>query len=100
MGAADCILLTKPPNRPIHTDPYFLQGVWVDHTNMRYACCSHEFRANKCVEIVCSRMLYEHKIIVHMDGIDANVMKIKPPLVITKEDCTQLVQALDSILSN
>lgn len=46
-----------------------------------------------------SRMLHEHKIIIHVDGIEANVIKIKPPLVISKADCTHLLQALDSCLA-
>ena len=44
-------------------------------------------------------MLNEHKVIIHVDGVDYNVIKLKPPLVVTKEDCTHIVQALDSVLS-
>lgn len=45
-------------------------------------------------------MLKEHRIIIQVDGVKLNVIKIKPPLVITKEDCTHFVQALDSILTS
>ena len=49
--------------------------------------------------LVLPRMLHEHKIISHVDGMELNVIKIKPPLVFSKEDCTHFVQSLDSILS-
>lgn len=49
---------------------------------------------------LCLRILDEHKIIVHVDGVTYNVIKIKPPLVVTKEDCIQFVEALDSVLSS
>ena len=45
------------------------------------------------------RMLCDHKVIIHVDGVKASVIKIKPPLVLTKEDCTYLLQALDSCFS-
>ena len=48
----------------------------------------------------CCRLLQEHKIIAHMDGIKPNVLKIKPPLVVTREDCTHIIQALDSTLTS
>ena len=51
-------------------------------------------------EIYYLRMLHEHKIIVHVDGVYANVFKIKPPLVVTKDDCTHILQALDSVLAS
>ena len=45
-------------------------------------------------------MLHEHKIIIHVDGVYLNVIKIKPPLVINREDCAHLVHALDQVLSS
>jgi 4-aminobutyrate aminotransferase-like enzyme len=48
----------------------------------------------------CCRLLYEHKIIVNVDGMELNVIKIKPPLVFTKEDCIHFMESLDIVLSN
>lgn len=45
-------------------------------------------------------MLHDHRIIVHVDGIKPNVLKIKPPLVVSKDDCTHILQALDSTLAS
>ena len=45
------------------------------------------------------RMLEDHKIILNIDGLDLNIIKIKPPMVMTKEDCTFFLQALDSCLA-
>ena len=44
-------------------------------------------------------MLLDHKIIVLADGIHGNVIKLKPPMVVTKEDCDGIVQAVDSVLT-
>ena len=44
-------------------------------------------------------MLLDHKIIVLADGIYGNVLKIKPPMVLTREDCDHFVQAVDSVLT-
>ena len=44
-------------------------------------------------------MLLDHKIIVLADGIHGNVIKLKPPMVVTKEDCDGIVQAMDSVLT-
>ena len=44
-------------------------------------------------------MLLDHKIIVLADGIHGNIIKLKPPMVVTKEDCDAIVQAMDSVLT-
>ena len=43
-------------------------------------------------------MLVKHQIIAYVDGIHGNVFKIKPPLIVTREDCVRILGALDSIL--
>ena len=55
--------------------------------------------SDRVLFLVLPRMLHEHKIIMNVDGMELNVIKIKPPLVFSKEDCTHFVQSLDSILS-
>ena len=45
------------------------------------------------------RMLLDHRIVVNADGIYGNVLKIKPPIVLTREDCDQFIQAVDSVLT-
>lgn len=44
-------------------------------------------------------MLVDHKIIILADGVHGNVIKYKPPMVVTKEDCDHIVQAMDSVLT-
>ncbi|KAL5464008.1 hypothetical protein EMCRGX_G032964 [Ephydatia muelleri] len=44
-------------------------------------------------------MLNEHKIIVSTDHVYGNVLKFRPPLCITKEDCQHIVDSLDSVLT-
>ena len=54
---------------------------------------------NCYIELFCFRMLLDHKIIVLADGIHGNVIKLKPPMVVTKEDCDGIIQAMDSMLT-
>lgn len=42
--------------------------------------------------------LRDHRILVSTDGPDENVLKIKPPLVFTKDDAERLVDTLDRVL--
>lgn len=51
------------------------------------------------LSIVFCRMLLDHKIIVLADGIHGNVIKYKPPMVVTKEDCDHIIQAMDAVLT-
>jgi len=44
-------------------------------------------------------MLLDHQIIVLADGQHHNVIKLKPPLCISKADCTHIVQAMDQVLT-
>ena len=46
------------------------------------------------------RLLLKHHIIVLADGVYGNVIKFKPPLCISKEDCTHIIQSLDSVLNS
>lgn len=43
--------------------------------------------------------LRAHRILTSVDGADANVLKIKPPLVFDEDDADRLVEALDRILA-
>ena len=43
-------------------------------------------------------MLIDHQIIALADGMYDNVIKIKPPMVVTMEDCKSIVKALDEVL--
>ena len=43
-------------------------------------------------------MLLKHRIMIKEDGLDHNVIKIKPPLCFTKENADTLVQAFEDIL--
>lgn len=54
---------------------------------------------NCYIELFRFRMLLDHKIIVLADGIHGNVIKLKPPMVVTKEDCDGIIQAMDSMLT-
>lgn len=44
-------------------------------------------------------MLLNHKIICLADGIHGNVIKYKPPMVLTKEDCDHIIRSTDSVLA-
>ena len=44
-------------------------------------------------------MLLDHKIIVLADGIHRNVIKFKPPLSISKKDCTAIIRGVDAVLT-
>lgn len=46
------------------------------------------------------RMLLKHRIMIKEDGMDRNVIKIKPPLCFTKENADTLVQALEDTLKD
>jgi 4-aminobutyrate aminotransferase-like enzyme len=46
------------------------------------------------------RMLLKHQIMIKEDGLDHNVIKIKPPLCFTKENADTLVQALEDTLKD
>ena len=43
--------------------------------------------------------LREHRVLAGLEGPDNNILKIRPPLCIEPEDITQLINALDSVLS-
>lgn len=45
------------------------------------------------------RMLLDHRIIMLVDGMHRNVIKIKPPLTISKKDCSAILQGMDAILT-
>jgi hypothetical protein len=47
--------------------------------------------------LFCGRMREEH-ILISADGPDCNVIKIKPPLVFTKENVDEVISALDRVL--
>jgi 4-aminobutyrate aminotransferase-like enzyme len=44
------------------------------------------------------RALLEHNVLLKEDGVDHNVIKIKPPLCFTKENADQLIRAIDQSL--
>ena len=46
------------------------------------------------------RLASEHHILTLTDGLDDNVIKIKPPLCITNENVDYFVTCLDAILSS
>ena len=45
-------------------------------------------------------MLREHKVIVLADGVHGNVIKIKPPMVISQDDCRAIIEGFDAILTS
>lgn len=51
------------------------------------------------VMLISCRMLLNHKIIVLADGVHGNVIKFKPPMVIAKKDCDNIIRAMDSVLT-
>ena len=46
------------------------------------------------------RLASEHHILTLTDGLDDNVIKIKPPLCITNENVDHFITCLDAILSS
>jgi len=55
-------------------------------------------KANKvCAQYVIQRMREEH-ILVSADGPECNVIKLKPPMVFTKENADEVVSTLDRVL--
>jgi len=56
-------------------------------------------KANKeCAQIVLQRMR-EENILLSADGPEGNVLKIKPPMVFTKENVDELISVLDRVLT-
>ncbi len=47
--------------------------------------------------IFCS-LLIDHQIIAHADNIYNNVINIKPPMVVSREDCESVAEALEQVL--
>lgn len=43
-------------------------------------------------------MLLKHQIMIKEDGLDHNVIKIKPPLCFTKENADTLIKALENVI--
>ncbi|KAJ8948390.1 hypothetical protein NQ314_008430 [Rhamnusium bicolor] len=52
---------------------------------------------NKCAQYVLQRMRDEH-ILISIDGPHSNIIKIKPPMVFTKENVDEVLTTLDRIL--
>nr|CAH7728947.1 unnamed protein product [Callosobruchus chinensis] len=50
-----------------------------------------------CAEYVRQRMREEH-ILISLDGPESNIIKLKPPMVFSKENVKEVVAALDSVL--
>ena len=46
------------------------------------------------------RMLLEHSVLIQGDGLDNNVLKIKPPLVFSMAHANTLLQALEECLQH
>lgn len=44
-------------------------------------------------------MLLQERVLIQADGLDNNVIKIKPPLIFTLRDADRLLQALDRSLT-
>ena len=49
--------------------------------------------------LIC-RLVAEHKILSLLDGAHENILKLKPPLCVTKEDIDYFIMCLDAVLSN
>ncbi len=49
--------------------------------------------------IIFIRLVSEYKILTITDGLDNNVLKIKPPICISKQDIDYFISSLDAILS-
>ena len=41
----------------------------------------------------------DHKILLKEDGVDQNVIKIKPPIIFTLDHAKKLLTAIDSVLT-
>ena len=46
------------------------------------------------------RMASEHKILILVDGVDYNVIKVKPPMCFTKENADYFLKSFDEVLSS
>ena len=49
--------------------------------------------------VLLSRALLDHHVLIKEDGVDHNVIKIKPPLCFNKENADSLIDALDQSLA-
>jgi ethanolamine-phosphate phospho-lyase len=47
-----------------------------------------------------AKMLLRDKIMVMQDGLDNNVLKIKPPMCFTRANADFLIQSLDAVLTD
>ena len=52
---------------------------------------------NSCLYHFC-RVMLKHRILLMNDGLDHNVIKIKPPLCFTKDNADAVLQAIDETL--
>lgn len=46
-----------------------------------------------------SRVMLNHRILIMNDGLDRNVIKVKPPLCFTLDNADSLLHAIDDTLS-
>lgn len=46
------------------------------------------------------RLLLDHHVILKEDGLDYNIIKIKPPLCFTKENADTIVGAIDKTITD
>lgn len=46
------------------------------------------------------RALVDHKVMLKEDGVDNNVIKIKPPICFTERNASQLIEAIDKSLQS
>jgi ethanolamine-phosphate phospho-lyase len=54
----------------------------------------------KLAKDVVAKMLLRDKIMVMQDGLDNNVLKIKPPMCFTRANADSLLQSLDAVLTD
>ena len=52
------------------------------------------------VSLFVLRMASEYKILILIDGVDYNVIKIKPPMCFTKENADYFLESFDAVVSS
>jgi ethanolamine-phosphate phospho-lyase len=72
-------------------------GLFIGMEIIRY---ENEFKYSDghTAKLLVKKALLEHNVLLKEDGVDHNVIKIKPPLCFTKENADQLIRAIDQSL--
>lgn len=65
----------------------------------RYCTLFLMHKPSHTLTLTMCRVLLEHHIMIKEDGMENNVIKIKPPLCFSQKDADKLLTALDKVMT-